>query len=101
MAAFKELQRQVSAYDDRMGWKDKSSHIVLHLQEELGEIAREIMRDEGYKKERMDLEGLGQEITDMLYLTLKLANQYKFDVDEEWERMWVRYKTKKSRIEEK
>jgi len=74
MATFKELQRQVLAYDDKMGWKDKSSHVVLHLQEELGEIAREVMRDEGYKKEEMNLSGLGQEITDILYLTMKLAN---------------------------
>jgi len=100
MATFKEFQRQVAAYDDKNGWHDKSSHIVLHMQEELGEIAREVMRDEGYKKERMDREGIGQEITDLLYLTFKLANQYKFDVDSEWDRMWVRYKTRKSRIEE-
>ncbi|MCX6695240.1 MAG: MazG-like family protein [Candidatus Altiarchaeota archaeon] len=99
MSNFKELQRQVAAYDDKMGWKDRSSHIVLHLQEELGEVAREVMRDEGYKKEPMDKAGFGQEITDLLYLTFKLANQYKVDVDEEWEKMWVRYKTKKSRIE--
>jgi len=98
MASFKELQKQVSAYDDKMGWHDKSSHIVLHMQEEVGEIAREIMRDEGYKKEEMDKEGLGQEITDLLYLTFKLANQYGFDVDKEWSRMWERYKTKKNRI---
>ncbi len=83
-----------------MGWNDKSSHIVLHMQEELGEIAREVMRDEGYKKEEMNREGFGQEITDILYLTLKLANQYRVDVDGEWDKMWVRYKTKKSRIEE-
>ena len=99
MANFKELQIQVKAYDDRMGWRDKSSHVVLHMQEELGEIAREVMRDEGYKKEKMDKEGFGQEITDILYLTLKLANQYEINVDEEWEKMWLRYQTKKSRIE--
>ena len=99
MDAFKELQKQVQAYDDKMGWHDKSSHIILHMQEELGELAREVMRDEGYKKERMDREGFGQEITDILYLTLKLANQYKINVDEEWGKMWARYKTKKSRIE--
>ena len=98
MASYKEFQKQVSAYDDKMGWHDKSPHIVMHMQEELGEIAREILRDEGYKKEKMDAAGFGQEFTDLLYLTFKLANQYKIDLDEEWSKMWERYKTKKNRI---
>ena len=94
----KEFQEQVTEYDKKYGWeKDDASHIVLHLTEELGEISRRILRHEGYKLEEFSSKELGQELTDLLYLTLKLANKFDIDLDEEWTDMWERYKTKTSR----
>jgi len=93
-----ELQRQVAGYDERYGWtNDKPSHIVLHMSEELGEISRRILRHEGYKNERFDKKELAEEITDILYLTLKLANSFKIDLDQDWDTMWERYEKKTSR----
>lgn len=92
------MQKQVSDYDLRYGWdEDRASHIVLHLTEELGEISRRILRFEGYKIEKFDKKELGEELTDLLYLTLKLANKFEIDLDAEWDSMWSRYEKKTSR----
>ena len=98
MANLTDLQRQVSDYDKKYGWdRDKASHIVLHMSEELGEISRRILRFEGYKIEKFDQKELAGELTDLLYLTLKLANKFKIDLDDEWNSMWERYEKKTSR----
>lgn len=98
---WKNFQKQVSSYDKKYGWeKDKSSHIVLHLLEELGEVGRLILREERYKKEEFKKKELGQELTDVLYLTLKLANKFDIKLDEEWKNMWKRYQKKVSRLEQ-
>lgn len=98
MKNLKTLQKQVSGYDKRFNWdKDKASHIVLHMSEELGEISRRILRHEGYKTEKFDKKELAEEITDLLYLTLKLANKFEIDLDSEWGGMWKRYEEKTSR----
>ncbi len=97
---WKKFQEEVSDYDKRYDWeKDKASQIVLHLLEELGEVGRLILRHEEYKKEEFKKGELGQELTDLLYLTLKLANKFDIDLDGEWKVMWKRYKKKISRKE--
>lgn len=85
-------------YDERYGWtEDNAGHIALHMNEELGEISRRILRYEGYKNEGFDRKELAEELTDLLYLLLKLANRFSIDLDEEWDSMWERYEKKTSR----
>lgn len=99
MTELMNLQKEVQNYDIKYNWdKDRASHIVLHLNEELGEISRRILRKEGYKKEPFNKEELAQELTDVLYLTLKLANTFQIDMDSEWEKMWPRYEQKTNRL---
>lgn len=93
---FRELQEQVRGYDAEKNWIDPSSHIVLHMSEEVGEIARWMLKNEGYKKGLED-EDLGMELTDLMYLLLKLANNEGVDLESEWESMWSRYETKEAR----
>jgi len=94
-----KMQREVREYDKKHGWdKDSAEHVVLHMLEELGEISREVMREGGYKKEEIDKERLAEELTDLLYLTFKLANQFDIKLDKEWDAMRERYKTKTSRL---
>lgn len=96
-----DAQNQVRDYDKKFGWdSDRASHIVLHIAEELGEVARRVLRDEGYKKEDFSTDELAAELTDILYLTLKLANKYGINLDREWTRMWERFKDKTSRLED-
>jgi NTP pyrophosphatase (non-canonical NTP hydrolase) len=98
MANLTELQKQVAEYDSRYGWGgDKASHITLHMSEELGEISRRVLRFEGYKIEGFDCGELAGELTDLLYLTLKLANKFDIDLEGEWDSMWDRYEEKTSR----
>lgn len=98
MEEFAKLQNQVSEYDKKNGWVcDREADIVLHMQEELGEISREILRHDRYKNEKFSKENLGQEIVDLLYLTLKLANNFQIDVDKEWSAAWGRYDKKTNR----
>jgi len=98
--SLKDFQSQVQAYDEKLGWsEDKAGHIVLHILEELGEVARHVTRFEGYKKETFEKSELAQELTDVVYLTLKLANSFDVDLDSEWDLMWERFKSKTSRID--
>lgn len=98
MTNLTELQKQVAEYDSRYGWdRDKASHITLHMSEELGEVSRRILRFEGYKIEGFDCGELAEELTDLLYLTLKLANKFDIDLEGEWDSMWGRYEKKTSR----
>ncbi len=91
------MQQQVREYDKKHGWsEDKASHIVLHMTEELGEIARRVLRRDGYKKEVFSRKELAEELTDILYLNLKLANTFKIDLQAEWGLMWERYRNKKT-----
>ncbi len=98
MGDLTKLQNKVSEYDRRYGWdKDKVGHIVLHMSEELGEISRRILRLEGYKTEEFSKKELAEELTDILYLILKLANKFEINLDDEWNSMWKRYEKKTSR----
>jgi len=63
--------------------------------EELGEISREILRYRNYKKhEEFSKDKLAEEIIDMLYLIIKLANKFSLNLDEEWKKLFERYKRK-------
>ena len=100
MGNLTRLQDEVSAYDGRYGWEDdKESHIVLHMAEEIGEISRQVLRLEGYKKEEYSKKNLSEEIVDLLYLTVKLANKAEIDLEKEWRSAFERYEKKTSRKE--
>jgi len=92
------LQEEVASYDEKYGWtNDAESHITLHMAEELGEISRNILRLEGYKKEQFQKKELAEEIIDLLYLTVKLANKAEIDLEKEWTASFERYEKKTSR----
>lgn len=98
MANLSRLQEEVAAYDQKYGWgNDRESHIALHMMEEVGEIARQLLRLEGYKKEPFDKRNLSEEIIDLLYLTVKLANKADIDLEKEWVASFARYEKKTSR----
>jgi NTP pyrophosphatase (non-canonical NTP hydrolase) len=93
--AFNELQIEVSEYDRRFGWVgDSPENVVLHMQEELGEISREILKIKKYKNQPPSLDGLGDEISDLLYLSLKLANISGLKIDDSWKKIAGRYSEK-------
>ncbi len=91
---FNELQAQVRKFDKRFGWTDDEPELTtLHMTEELGEISREILRLKGYKP-GADTQKLNDEIADLIYLTIKLANSSGLSIDDAWERVEKRYAQK-------
>jgi len=90
-----KLQKQVADYDKQFGWtKDAPENAVLHMQEEVGEIARNILKKNKYKKGKYNPDEMNDEITDLLYLTLKLGNLLNLKLDEGWEKIRERYEAK-------
>ena len=48
--SYAELQEQVKKYDQDRNWIDQPYQTLLHMQEELGEISRELLAEQDYKK---------------------------------------------------
>jgi len=90
-----EMQDQVRKFDLKHKWdKDEPTQIALHAVEELGELARELLKEEGYKKGQASKTEISSELMDLLYLILKLANKYNISIDSEWRKTIERYAKK-------
>ena len=103
----KEFQAWLEEWDRKRGWdRVEPSHTLLHVIEEMGEIARRVLYLEGYKhgktEEEMHSE-LSAEIADALTLLVKLAAQFGIDVEESMianmEKVEARYPLEKARKE--
>jgi len=59
-------------------------HLLSHLTEEVGELARSINRIYGYAEERdAHLANLGRELLDVFWFLVKIANRFDVDLDVE------------------
>ncbi len=68
-----DWQDWVAAFDEARGWQEVApEHTALHLMEEFGEIARELLKTAAYKE---GASRLAEEMADFLLLFFKLANQ--------------------------
>ena len=63
--------------------------IMARLSEETGEVAREVNHLFGTKKKREDEKenNLGQELTDIIFTVVCMANSQDINLDKEWEKM--------------
>ncbi len=63
--------------------------ILARLTEETGELAREVNHLYGTKKKKNSEEekNLGQELTDVIFTVVCMANSQGIDLTEEWEKM--------------
>ena len=74
-----ELQKRLRRFDRERGWDGvRPEHTLLHLLEELGEVARELLREVGYKEGEVQLTG---ELADVGLLLYKLADQLGIDLE--------------------
>lgn len=78
----KELQEEVNAFVNERKWQTPIDDILIHIVEELGEVARNVLRMKNYggqhtsdKENNMD-----EELADLLYLLLKMGNECKVDL---------------------
>ena len=72
----KELQEYVNAFVNDREWQTPAGDILIHIVEELGEVARNVLHIKNYggqhtndKENNMD-----EELADLLYLLLKMSN---------------------------
>jgi len=81
-----EYQHWLEAWDRARGWDRVSpSHTLIHAMEEMGELARLVLRLEGYKE--TETAGLLQaqladELSDLFVFLFKLAYQCGVDVEQ-------------------
>jgi len=80
-----EYQQWFTDYDRRRGLDlVEPSQVVVHLMEEIGEIAREVLYLEGYRdpNDREDAVGrLSEELGDALVFLTKIAIHYGIDLE--------------------
>jgi len=88
--SFKDYQKQVDEWTSQftpqywdVGWQ------LSQLQEESGELAREVNHYHGpkRKKESEPNSTIGKELVDVIFPLICMANNLKIDLDEEWESM--------------
>ncbi len=81
----REFQQWLQLWDQARGWDRVSpSHTLIHAVEEMGEVARLMLQIEGYKEsESAEVlhSQLEEELSDLLTLLFKLANQTGVDVE--------------------
>lgn len=80
-----ELQELKRRFEQERGWhKFPSSLVYTHLVEELGEIGKHILFDEGYKVKGLGHEptsSLDREFAQVFSLLLQLANRFHIDLE--------------------
>ena len=73
------IQEALRRFDAARGWQRvRPEHTLLHLYEELGEVARELLRSVGYKEGSARLT---DELADAGLLLYKLADQLGVDLE--------------------
>jgi len=101
----KEIQKQVDEWTKHYKvqyWQPLE--IMTRLTEEVGELAREINHRYGpkKKKEEEDNKEIGDEIADVIYTLVCMANSLKIDLDDSFKKMMDKlYSRDKDRFEKK
>jgi NTP pyrophosphatase (non-canonical NTP hydrolase) len=67
--------------------------------EEIGELAREINHLEGYKPKKKDEQvvNIGEELADVIYALICIANYYKVDLSAELIKVFKKYSNRDSK----
>lgn len=81
----KEFQEKavaiVKKLDEKQGTRHDSELTILHLIEELGEVARELYNEKS-KRDKIDKENLAHEIADVMILLTQLTHLYDINLEE-------------------
>jgi NTP pyrophosphatase (non-canonical NTP hydrolase) len=85
-----DIQKEVDKWTDRFDppyWPALEQ--LARLAEETGEVARVISHMYGYKKARneKDVRELGEELSDVMFTVICIANKHNINLQVEWDRM--------------
>jgi NTP pyrophosphatase (non-canonical NTP hydrolase) len=95
MNNFKKIQDDSDSLESliisksRTGKKDDIFVLLTHLLAECGEVADEIKGMEGKRAEdpsKYSKEELAKELVDVVFNTMRVANNYKINLDNYWEK---------------
>jgi len=90
---FIEVQKQVDKWISEHGGYWPPLSMVCAIVEELGEVAREINSIESFKpkKSKVSDSNVGEELADLLFSIICLANYYKIDLGKEFSNIIIKY----------
>lgn len=89
----KEVDKWISQY--KLGYF-KPLEILARLTEEVGEVARELNHTFGPKKKKSSEASahLDEELADVIYTVICLANSQKIDLDKAWKKVMKKLYTR-------
>jgi NTP pyrophosphatase (non-canonical NTP hydrolase) len=96
--SLKAIQQRVDIWIHEHGGYWPPLSMVCAVMEELGEVAREINSLEGYKPKKSEKKNLklGEELADLLFSIICLANHHKIDLGEELNKVFDKYSKRDS-----
>ena len=94
-----EIQKKIHDWITKHGGYWPPLAMLSALIEEVGELAKEINHLEGYKPKRNKNEDvqIGEELADVLYALVCIANYYKIDLSDELYNVINKYTTRDSK----
>ena len=96
--SLKQIQKLVDDWIKQHGGYWPPLSMLSAIMEELGELSREINFLEGYKPKNIEIKksNLKEEIADLLYSIICIANYYKVDLDSELNKVIKKYSKRDS-----
>ena len=94
----KEIQEIVDNWIQKHGGYWSSLSMICAIMEELGEVAREVNSLEGFKPKKSNIldSNLGEELADLLFSIVCVANHYKIDLGKEFNKIIKKYSNRNS-----
>ena len=91
--SLKELQQKVDDWIKSHGGYWPPLAMLSAIMEEVGEVAREVNYYEGFKpkKNKEKQVNLGEELADLLFSLICVANYYKINLSNEFDRALTKY----------
>jgi NTP pyrophosphatase (non-canonical NTP hydrolase) len=98
MSSFHDVQNIIDEWISKHGGYWPPLAMLSALIEEVGELAKEINHLEGYKPKKYKNEEvrIGEELADILYALICIANYYKIDLNHELENVISKYSKRNS-----
>jgi NTP pyrophosphatase (non-canonical NTP hydrolase) len=96
--SFRKVQKIVDDWICEHGGYWPPLSMICAIMEELGEVAREINSLEGYKPKKSKITdiNLGEELADLLFSIICIANHYKIDLGKDFNNIIAKYSERDS-----
>ncbi|MFW9987142.1 MAG: MazG nucleotide pyrophosphohydrolase domain-containing protein [Candidatus Odinarchaeota archaeon] len=96
--SIKELQVTVDNWIHAHGGYWSPLSMICAIMEELGEVAREVNSLEGFKPKKAEeqMSHLGEELADLIFSIICIANNYKIDLGKELKNIIIKYSERDS-----